>query len=136
MAKLFSTRYTPGAFNTALLVLRLGFGILLAHHGYDKLTHYSQYESQFINFLGLGTSVSLSLSIFAELFCSILIILGLFTRLACIPIFILFGVIIFKVSGGNIFGKAEMGTLYLIGFLAIFIAGPGKVSIDSRISRQ
>src|SRR5580765_6020709 len=97
MRKLFSTRYNAGATNTGLLVLRLGLGILMAHHGYDKLTHFSDFQGQFIDFMGLGKSVSLSLAIFAEFFCSLLLIIGLFTRFACIPLIILTCVIIFKI---------------------------------------
>lgn len=135
MRKLFSTRYSAGTYNSALLVLRLGLGILLANHGYDKLIHYSEMQSQFMDFMGLGKSVSLSLTIFAELFCSILVIIGLFTRLACIPLIFLFCVIIFKVFHLDIFGKAELPTLYLAGFLAIFFAGPGRISVDSMLSK-
>jgi putative oxidoreductase len=135
MRKIFSTRYSASTFNSALLVLRLALGILLANHGYDKLIHYNEMQSQFMDFMGLGKPVSLSLTIFAELFCSILVIIGLFTRLACIPLIILFCVIIFKVLHLDILGKAELPTLYLAGFLAILLAGPGRISVDSMISK-
>ncbi len=135
MRKVFSTRYNAGAFNSALLVLRVGLGILMAVHGYDKLVHFNQYKSEFMNFIGLGTSVSLSLAIFAEFFCSLLLIIGLFTRLACIPLIILTCVIIFKVLNHDVFGKAEVASLYLIGFITVFLAGPGRVSVDSMISK-
>ena len=135
MRKLFSTRYNAGAVNTGLLVLRLGIGILMANHGYDKLTHFSTYQSQFMNFMGLGTSVSLSLTIFAELFCSVLLVLGLFTRLACIPLIIVTLVIIFKVSNADVFGKAEIAALYLTGYVALLFTGPGRISIDNMISK-
>jgi putative oxidoreductase len=135
MSKLFSSRYNPGSFNTAMLVLRLGVGILLAHHGYLKITNFQQTEGFMMDFLGLGKTVTTYMVIFAELVCSILVILGLFTRLACIPIFILFSVIIFKATGADIFGKSETAVLYLTGFLAIFIAGPGKISVDRMIGK-
>ena len=135
MAKIFSTRYHAGGFNTGLLVLRLGMGILLAHHGYDKLIHFNTFKPMFTNFMGIGQSASLSLAIFAEFFCSLFVIIGLFTRLACIPIIILLCVIIFKVTGQDYFGKAEAATLYLSGFLAILFAGPGRASVDSMISK-
>jgi hypothetical protein len=35
MKKLLSTRYSAGAFNTAMLVLRIGVGVLMMHYGYD-----------------------------------------------------------------------------------------------------
>jgi len=135
MSKLFSTRSNPGAFNLAMLVLRLGMGVLLAHHGYQKITNFQQTEGFMMDFLGLGKTVTTYMVIFAELFCSLFIIFGLLTRLACIPIFILFGVIIFKATGMDVFGKSESAVLYLAGFLAIFINGPGKISVDGMIGR-
>src|SRR5258705_9828900 len=104
MSKLLSTKYSTGAFNLGMLVLRLGIGVLLASHGFDKLTHFTTIRPQFINFMGLGQTASLSLAIFAEFFCSIFLILGLFTRFACIPILILMMVILVKVTHGNVFG--------------------------------
>lgn len=135
MRKLFSTRYNAGAFNTALLLLRLGFGILLVHHGYKKFSSFQQTEAHMIDFLGIGKSTTTVLVIFAELFCSIFVILGLFTRLACIPILILFFVIIFKVTNADFFDKSELAIVYLTGFLGIFLLGPGRVSVDSLISK-
>jgi putative oxidoreductase len=135
MRKLFSTRYNAGAFNTALLVLRLGFGVLLLHHGYQKFSNFQQTEGYMMNFMGLGKPVSTALVVFAELFCSLLVIIGLFTRLACIPIIILFAVIIFKATGADYFGKSELPTAYIIPFIALLLTGAGKFSIDNLISK-
>ena len=80
MGKLTSTSYTTGAFNAGLLILRLGMGGLLMKHGYQKMIHFSEYKGKFINFLGMGQSLSLSLTIFAEFFCALFVLIGLFTR--------------------------------------------------------
>ena len=89
--KLASIKYSDAAFSFAVLILRLGLGlIMMVTHGYDKLQHFSKYSSGFSDPFHLGTTVSLSLDIFAEFFCSCLIVLGLFTRLACIPLIIAF----------------------------------------------
>jgi preprotein translocase subunit SecG len=69
MKKLLSTKYSAGAFNAAMLLLRLGAGILMMNHGYDKLIHFGSKQSSFMNFLGMGSTVSLSMVIFAEFFC-------------------------------------------------------------------
>jgi putative oxidoreductase len=135
MKKLFSTRYNAGAHNFALLVLRLGSGLLMAGHGYDKLLHYAEKKSAFMNFIGLGSSTTLALVIFAELFCAILIVLGLFTRLACIPLIILCVVIIFQVGNADFFGKQELPTLYLSAYIALLFTGAGKISVDHLISK-
>jgi putative oxidoreductase len=135
MKKLLSTKYSAGAFNTAMLVLRLGVGTLMLMHGYDKLIHFAKYEPQFINLMGIGTTTSLALCIFGEFFCSLFLILGLFTRLASIPLIIVTLVIIFKASDGNPFGKAELPTLFLVGYIVLLLVGPGKVSVDSMIGK-
>lgn len=131
MKKLLSTKYSAGAFNTAMLVLRLGMGILMMMHGYDKLVHFGDLQNKFMNFLGLGSMISLALVVFAEFFCSLFIILGLFTRPAAIPLIITMLVVIFKVNNGAVFIKAENAPLYLIGFLVLLLLGPGKISVDS-----
>src|ERR1043166_1710345 len=102
MSKLRSTKYSTGAFNLGMLALRLGVGVLLASHGFGKLVHFGTMKNHFMNFIGLGPTVSLALVVFAEFFCSILLILGLFTRLASIPIIIAMGVVVFVASHGDV----------------------------------
>ena len=131
MKKLLSTKYSAGAFSTAMFVLRMGVGILMLMHGYDKLVHFGAKQNSFMNFLGLGGTITLSLVVFAEFFCSLFIILGLFTRLAAIPLIILTCVIIFKVNHGNVFIDYENAPLYLTGYLVLLLVGPGRVSVDS-----
>jgi len=135
MKKLFSAKYSAGAVNAATLLLRLGLGILMMNHGYDKLIHFSDYSHQFINFLGLGKTISLSLVVFAEFFCSLFLMLGLFTRLATIPLIVVMCVVIFKINNGQIFFQHESPALYLTGFLALLIIGPGRISVDSMIGK-
>ena len=135
MKKLTSTKYSAGAFNLGMLVLRLGMGGLLLPHGYDKLVKFAEYKGQFINFLGLGTAVSLGLTIFAEFFCSALVILGLFTRFAAIPPLIAMLVALFEAHKGLIFGEGEHAALYAFGFFVIMVLGPGRISVDGAISK-
>ena len=135
MKKLLSAKYSAGAVSAAMLILRLGIGILMMHHGYDKLIHFGEYQSKFMNFMGLGTTLSLALVVFAEFFCSLFLILGLFTRLATIPLIIVTCVIIFKVNHGDVFGDAETVSLYLTAYLVLLIIGPGRVSVDSMIGK-
>lgn len=119
----------------AMLILRLCFGILIAHHGYDKLIHFSEMQNTFMNFMGLGSKISLSLTIFAEFFCGILVVVGLLTRLACIPLVIAMAVAFFMAMHGDAFGHGEVALVYLAAFLSILFAGPGRISIDGIISK-
>lgn len=135
MRKLFSSKYSAGAFNAAMLFLRLAFGILMMNHGYQKLLHFADKQHSFMNFLGMGSTLSLLLVIFAEFFCALFIILGLFTRLAAIPLIIATCVMVFKVHNGDVFGDGETAALYLTGFLVLLLVGPGRVSVDNMIGK-
>jgi putative oxidoreductase len=135
MKKLLSAKYSAGAVNAAMLILRLAIGILMMNHGYYKLTHFGELQHKFTNFMGMGPALSLALVVFAEFFCSLFLILGLFTRLATIPLMITMCVVIFKINHGNVFDDAENAPLYLVSYLVLLLVGPGRVSVDSMIGK-
>jgi putative oxidoreductase len=134
--KIISIKYTHAAFSFATLFLRLGLGIImLVAHGNDKLQHFSKYSAMFSDPFHLGRVTSLSLDIFAEFFCSCLIILGLFTRLACIPLIIAMSVALFYAHHGDVFGMGERAALFITGYITLLFLGPGKVSVDRMIGK-
>jgi putative oxidoreductase len=135
MRKLLSTKYSAGAFSAAMLLLRLGLGILMMAHGYNKLIHFGEMQHKFMNFMGIGSTMSLALVVFAEFFCSLFLIIGLFTRLAAIPLIIATCVMVFKAHNGDVFGDGETAALYLTGYLVLLFVGPGRVSVDSMIGK-
>lgn len=135
MRKLLSTKYSAGAFSAAMLILRLAPGILMMAHGYSKLIHFGEMQHKFMNFLGMGSTMSLALVVFAEFFCSLFLIIGLFTRLAAIPLIIATCVMVFKAHNGDVFGDGETAALYLTGYLVLLFVGPGRVSVDSMIGK-
>src|SRR5947199_169054 len=79
----------------------------------------SKYSTAFADPFHLGSKVSLSMDIFAEFFCSCLIILGLFTRLACIPLIIAMSVALFNAHHGDAFGNGERAALFLTGYISL-----------------
>jgi putative oxidoreductase len=135
MRKLLSTNYSAGAFNTAMLFLRITAGGLMLAHGYDKMIHFNETAAQMMNFMGIGSKASTALVIFAEFFCSMLLILGLFTRLACIPLIICMAVALVKAHNGDFFGQGQVAALFLICFIVLLLLGAGKVSVDSMIGK-
>lgn len=135
MRKILSTKYTPGAFNFAMLVLRVALGVLMLSHGYHKLVHFNTMRESFMNFFGIGSTLSLTLDIFAEFFCAIFLILGLFTRLTVIPILIAMAVALFKAHHADIFGAGERAAIYMACSIAILCCGPGRISIDGMIGK-
>ncbi|MDB5230730.1 MAG: DoxX family protein [Chitinophagaceae bacterium] len=131
MKKLLSTRYSAGGFNLSMLLLRLVFGLLMLKHGMGKLMNFSTLQGTFYNFLGMGPKAGLLLTIFAEVFCSLFIVLGLFTRLAAIPLIILTFVIIFSVGKNKPILDSELAILFCTAYIVLLFCGPGKVSVDS-----
>lgn len=136
MRKLFSTGVSDNAFSFAMLLLRLGAGsLLLMQHGLDKLMHFSSKAAHFSDPFGIGSTPSLAMVLFAEVFCATFVILGLFTRLACVPLVIAMSVALFYAHNSDFFGKGEMAGLYLVCFITILFNGPGKVSLDNFIAK-
>jgi len=135
MKSFLSIKYSAASFNIALLVMRVGLSVLLMAHGYDKLVNFKEYQKMFLNFLGLGSTLSLSLSIFAEFFCSLLMILGLFSRLVAIPILINLGVAFFIAHNADFFDKGEHAALFIFGYFTILLVGPGRISVDRMINK-
>jgi putative oxidoreductase len=121
----------------AALLLRLTFGgLMILNHGLPKLLKFLEGDpSQFGNPLGLGPEVSLGLAIFAELLCAGLVVLGLFTRLALVPLIFTMLVAAFIVKWPNGLESMELALLYLVPFVTLLITGPGWFSLDRLLKR-
>ncbi len=135
MSKIMSTSYSNAAFNTASFLLRVTMGLLMIPHGYSKLIRFESLQHKFMNFLGLGSTLTLCLVIFAELICSALLILGLVTRFAVIPLIIAMCVALFISHRGDFFGEGEKAALFLAGYITILLIGPGQASVDALVKR-
>jgi putative oxidoreductase len=115
-----------------VLVLRITLAGFMLTHGWPKFLRLLEGgEIQFGDPIGLGPTLSLILTVFAEFFCSILIGIGLGTRLAAIPLLITMGVAAFVAHGGDPFRQKEVALLYLLFYLALLVLGSRKYSIDS-----
>lgn len=135
MRNVLTLSFVPTSVDLGLLLLRLWYGIpLLWLHGWPKLAGYSQMSGGFPDPLGVGSQVSLIGAIFAEVLCSILLILGLFTRLAAIGAAIVMGVAFWGVHGMLLKGEGngELAFVYLGVFVALLLTGPGRFSMDGR----
>ncbi len=116
----------------ALLVLRLGFGGFMLTHGIPKLEMLSD-PSKFGDPIGVGPTVSLYLCLIGEVVAPILLILGFKTKLAAIPAVITMAVAAFIVHANDPLSNKEHALLFLFAFLALFLAGAGKYSIDGKL---
>ena len=120
-----------------LLLLRLGTGgFLIYGHGWGKITHFAERSAKFADPIGLGPWWSFALVVFAEVFCSIGLMLGLATRLAAIPIVIFGLVAVFVQHASGPFDDKELALLYMVPALALLFTGPGRYSLDAWIARK
>lgn len=117
--------------NIGLLLFRMVLGIFMLTHGWQKIENFQLMSAGFPDPIGVGSSASLVLIIFAEVGCSLLIILGLFTRIATIPLIIGMIVAAFVIHAGDPFSKIELSSLYLSLYVVLAILGPGKYSLDN-----
>ena len=128
---LLKTSFNPPHLHFVLLITRLAVGSFMLTHGIPKLMKFfSTGDITFGDPLGVGTIPSLMMAIFAEVFCSIFVILGLGTRIAVIPLIITMLVAVFLVHANDPFGKKELGLMYLTIYMLLIVAGSGKYSID------
>ena len=129
---LFPKPDSSRGYSILLLALRIFFGLMLMAHGLEKLGNFIDLSFTFPDPMGVGKTLSLSLVIFGELCCSLAFILGFLYRLSMIPIIIVMGTAFFYVHEGSI-GNGELAFIYLIVLILMYIAGPGKYSIDAVI---
>lgn len=133
MKKIFSTNINNSAVNFWLLIFRVAIGLTMLTHGLPKLEKLMTGNFHFANPFGIGEAPSLALAVFAEFGCSILLILGLATRLAVVPLMTTMLVAIFSALKGKPFEAKELAVIYLLIFFGFFIIGAGKFSIDQLI---
>jgi putative oxidoreductase len=125
-------RYLDRLQPLALFVMRLALGAVIVVHGYHKVFGGLHHHVQFVASLGLPGWTAY-LSAFAEFFGGILVLIGLFTRLAAFAICIDLSVAIAKVH----FHNGMMGpsgyefplALAALAFALIFF-GAGPIALD------
>ena len=135
--------------SAGLLILRLGIGGYMVAHGWGKvgMLRAGAYE-QFGDPIGLGPQLSLVLVVFAEFACALLVMLGLATRLAALPLVFAMGVAAFVAHAADpwtagagferfMAGETQMplskepAMMFFVVFLALVFTGPGRFSLDS-----
>lgn len=136
MLNLLRLSFLPQSADIGLLLLRvsLGFSMLLLH-GWAKVQNFNAIAPKFISLFGIVPSnISLGMAIFAEVVCSVLLIIGLFTRFAALSLTITMAVAFFVAHGGQLTGAnpGEMAYVYMAGFVALLFAGGGKFGADGK----
>ena len=137
MKKLLSVYQSANSIDVALLIVRVGIAALMLTHGWPKLEMlFSADPVQFPALFGLSAAGTLALAVFAEVFCSLLILVGLGTRLAAIPLIVTMLVAVFLVHGADPFAKQELGLLYLLPYVMLLLTGSGRYSLDYMLQQK
>jgi len=123
----------PATTDIGLLFLRITIGGLMFFvHGWPKLIRYSELADRFSDPIGLGPATSMAAAIFAEVFCSLLVILGIGTRLAALPLVFNMLVAVLFVHAQDPFQKQEFALMYAIPFLTLFFTGGGRFALGKK----
>jgi putative oxidoreductase len=133
-----SVSNSRGSIDAALLILRVLAGLsLFLKHGWEKLTGYSAMVQHFPNPIHIGAHASLAFALLSDGICSLVIVLGLFTRPAAAIVLLNLLVVFFLVHQAAFLssGHVELVLLYIAAFAAILLAGPGRYSIDALLRK-
>ena len=132
---LFPT-YSNFGLSILLLIGRIGFGAMFISHGLQKLTNFKSLSSSFPSIMGLGSTLSLCLAIFAEVFCTLAFMTGFLYRLSMLPMIFTMVIAAFVVHVNDPFATKELALLYLLIFTIMYLAGPGSIAIDYFFARR
>lgn len=132
-----STQQTLPRIDLGLFFLRLTGSLLLLYvHGLPKVLHFSEELTRIEDPFGFGPYFSLIPAIVAEVFCPILILFGVATRLACVPIIAVLLVAMLVVHPGWSIAEGQFGWLLLIVFTTLAITGPGAWRVRARATER
>ncbi|MCC9656207.1 DoxX family protein [Rhodopirellula halodulae] len=125
-----SREEAPLPMSIGLLLLRVGISVLMLVHGIAKVKGFSEMSEGFPDPLGMGHQTSLIMAIASEVGCSLLLIAGLFTRLAALPLAFTMVVAAFVVHADDPWQKKELAIVYLLVYASIALLGPGRFALD------
>ncbi len=136
MKQIFSSKVLHPDASLPILWLRLvGGGFMLAHGIPKLMKFFADGPIKFADPFGIGASPTLVLTVFAEVVCAIMILIGFKTRAATIPLIITMLVAAFVIHGADPFGKKELALMYLAIYLSLFFLGSGKYSVDNSLDK-
>ncbi|KFF01240.1 DoxX family protein [Chryseobacterium formosense] len=133
-----NSKTNPLIFDIIIFIVRLFVGFAMLSHGYPKLQNLidGNLGKDPFDFLGLGPTITLGLTVFSEFICSIFLILGLFTRVAAGFLIFTMAIVAFVKHGADGFNARELSLLYLSIYLMIIAFGAGKISVDYMIEKR
>ncbi|MEL7085433.1 MAG: DoxX family protein [Cyanobacteria bacterium P01_G01_bin.4] len=139
LQKLLGSSFPDKAvFQVLWLVARLALGGLMIHNGLDKLADVQGFADNVVSFIGLPFPVFFTYcAAYVEIVSSVLLVLGLLTRLNALALFATMGVAIFfhlKADGLQV-PPLETASLYATLYTLFLVCGAGRWSLDELIAK-
>jgi putative oxidoreductase len=124
----------------ALLLGRLAVGLVFLSTGWGKVHNVAKVTEFFTSLHIPAPGLNAVVVGWSELLCGAALVIGLFTRLATIPLIVSMIVAIITAKRGDIHGFFELiafeETTYLLVLVMIAILGPGSISIDHLLAKK
>ncbi|TVR77348.1 MAG: DoxX family protein [Chitinophagaceae bacterium] len=130
--------FSAGAKNYSfgLLILRVAFGLGMAWHGLGKLDRIEGF-TEGVAAMGFPMPEFFALAaIFSELIGGLFLALGFLSRPSALFIAFTMFIAAFIRHADDPFSGKEKALAYLVVMIVLFITGPGKYSVDYKISNR
>ena len=127
----------PNSFDWSMLAFRIFVSVeMMVAHGLKKIGIGVEEAEKVPNPLHLPDAFNQFFATAANLFFPVLVILGLFTRVAVLPILAVTLMGYFVLHWNDSLLEKDMRFMYSVTFLLLFILGPGKYSVDHIITKK
>jgi putative oxidoreductase len=135
--RIISVTVSPRRFNTTMLVFRVLLSLeLIVVHGLKKIGIDVPQAERVPNPLHFSETFNTAFAISANLFFPVLVMLGLFTRIAIIPILAVTLTGYFVVHWKDALLVKDTPFMYSLSYLFILFVGPGSYSVDYWMDRK
>ncbi|WEY41135.1 MULTISPECIES: DoxX family protein [Paraburkholderia] len=125
-----TTHFAAHSNDIALLFLRVSASVLLLIvHGLPKVRHYASEAAAIEDPFHFGKRLTIAFAIFAEVVCPVLVILGVATRLAALPVMAVTAIALLRVHPEWTVEQGQFAWMLLILFGTIAIGGAGHYSL-------
>ena len=124
--------------STALLIARLTLGVLFVSTGWGKVHNLAKVTQFFTELHIPAPAFNATLASFTELICGALLVVGLASRLAALPLVVTMIVALLTAKLDEIHGLpdlfGEVEWTYIALLLVVATAGPGKAYLDTLVA--
>jgi putative oxidoreductase len=124
----------------ALLLGRLAVGLVFLSTGWGKVHNVEKVTEFFTSLHIPAPGLNAVVVGWSELLCGAALVIGLFTRLATIPLMVSMVVAILTAKRGDIHGFFDLiafeETTYVLVLVMIAILGPGSISVDHLLAKK